>query len=954
MKIFSIIVASIILFLLSENLITGQETEVLFLSGTGSDNTVNWQFFCTEGRNSGKWNTIPVPSNWELQGSGKYNYGHDKDSLRGKEKGLYQYHFVCPDHWKDKIIRIVFEGSMTDTEVKINGKSAGPIHQGAFYRFQYDITRLVNIGQSNLLEVTVSKHSSNESVNRAERYADFWIFGGIFRPVYLEAVPGEHISRVAIKALADGNFTAKIYLNKIMKADEIEGQIYTLNNEKVGRPFITGIKECDSMVVFGTKIFSPLLWTPEFPNLYQVKFTLMENDSPIHFITERFGFRTIELRERDGIYLNGTKIKFRGVCRHSFWPTTGRALNKTISIRDVELMKDMNMNAVRNSHYPPDGHFLDVCDSLGLMVIDELAGWQKIYETSVGTKLVKEMVMSNGSHPCIIIWANGNEGGHNFELDPVFDETDFQERPVCHPWENFRGMNTQHYINYDYGNGTFFHGHDVFFPTEFLHGLYDGGAGAGLFDFWEAMWTNPLSAGGFLWDFADEGVIRTDRNGEIDTDGNHAPDGILGPFREKEASYFAIKEIWAPVFFDEREITPAFEGNFTIENRFFFTNINLCSFRYRFVRIPDPSDKENPLSLQGEIKAPDIPPCQKGILQIDLPDGWQDYDILYIIARDPHGREIYTWDWPVKLPEQVAERLVEMEDPDTITEGLIDTDDPDQVAGSLTDAEDPDQIKIAKEDSLLVVSVKRIRYGFNHFTGLIDLIENNNVIIPFNNGPVLCDGTFDYQGMESNWDGANLVLNYKFGNQSNYREMRWVIYPSGWLMLHLAYRPAAYEFLYLGISFSYPENLVSGVRWMGDGPYRVWKNRMEGNNLGVWQKDYNNTVTGEKDYIYPEFKGYHSRLYWVEILTGEQPFLIVTPDEDIFLRLFTPEFPDDAFNTAPAFPAGDISFMHAIPPVGTKSQLPENLGPSGKKNMYFDYWKQRPKEMTLYFNFSGD
>src|SRR5207249_9787450 len=121
-----------------------QNTEIKYLSGTGSDNTVQWQFYCTNGMNAGKWTTIPVPSCWELQGFGKYNYGLDKDSVRGKEKGLYKYSFNIPSSWKGKKINIVFEGSMTDTEVKINGKSAGPTHRGAFYELKYDISALLN------------------------------------------------------------------------------------------------------------------------------------------------------------------------------------------------------------------------------------------------------------------------------------------------------------------------------------------------------------------------------------------------------------------------------------------------------------------------------------------------------------------------------------------------------------------------------------------------------------------------------------------------------------------------------------------------------------------------------------------------------------------------------------------------------------------------------------------
>ncbi len=278
---------------------------------------------------------------------------------------------------------------------------------------------------------------------------------------------------------------------------------------------------------------------------------------------------------------------FRGVCRHSFWPSTGRALNKSISIEDVELMKDMNMNAVRMSHYPPDAHFLDVCDSLGLFVLDELSGWSvPPYDTLIGKKLVKEMVTRDVNHPCIVLWDNGNEGGWNNALNGEFAKYDPQKRKVIHPWALFNGMDTQHYREWNYGQDVFFNGRDIFFPTEFLHGLYDGGLGAGLDDYWNLMLDRPLSAGGFLWDFSDEGVVRTDMNGWIDTQGNKAADGILGPYREKEASYYSIREIWCPVHVEMENLPPAFNGQLPIENRYFYTNLSQCVFSVGLIGSP--------------------------------------------------------------------------------------------------------------------------------------------------------------------------------------------------------------------------------------------------------------------------------------------------------------------------------------------------------------------------------
>ncbi|MGO4427249.1 sugar-binding domain-containing protein, partial [Streptomyces sp. MCAF7] len=119
-------------------------------------------------------------------------------------KGANRHTFTAPAHWRDRRVFLVFEGSMTDTEAWINGESAGPVHRGGFYRFRHEVTGKLRPGQGNLLEVTVSKESADDSVNRAERLGDYWNFGGIYRPVHLEAFPLQHIERIAVDARADG------------------------------------------------------------------------------------------------------------------------------------------------------------------------------------------------------------------------------------------------------------------------------------------------------------------------------------------------------------------------------------------------------------------------------------------------------------------------------------------------------------------------------------------------------------------------------------------------------------------------------------------------------------------------------------------------------------------------------------------------------------------------------
>ncbi|MEP6677141.1 MAG: sugar-binding domain-containing protein, partial [Ferruginibacter sp.] len=287
-----------------------QQTELKYLSGKGKDDMVNWQFYCTAGMHSGTWTTIGVPSCWELQGFGKYDYGFAKDSIRGKEKGMYKYEFTIPSSWKGKKIDIVFEGSMTDTEVKINGRPAGATHQGAFYSFKYDISDLLKYDATNLLEVTVSKQSTNPSVNAAERKADFWIFGGIFRPVFLEALPNTHIENISIDAKADGTFNASLTSN--VAVTKATAQLYDAAGKIVGSVDMVNNKD---QFIISKKIASAKQWSTEFPNLYKAIFSIYQNGKIIHTVSQKFGFRTVEVRQHDGIYVNGVKMKFKGVNR---------------------------------------------------------------------------------------------------------------------------------------------------------------------------------------------------------------------------------------------------------------------------------------------------------------------------------------------------------------------------------------------------------------------------------------------------------------------------------------------------------------------------------------------------------------------------------------------------------------------------------------------------------------
>lgn len=915
-----------------------QDTETLYLSGTGPDDAVEWAFMVSGGRRAGTWATIPVPSHWEQHGFGAYNYGHDWRNGRrplADEVGHYRHRFTVPADWRGRRVEIVFDGAMTDAGVRVNGRSAGPRHQGAFYRFRHDVSGLLRYGQENVLEVDVAKVSSNASVNAAEREADFWIFGGLFRPVWLEAYPAEHVARVALDPKHTGAFYLEAFPRGLTGPAELVARVTSLDGEPVGPALRTDVAPADSMVVLRGQIDGVRPWSPEWPHLYYVDVTLVRGDAVLHRARERFGFRTVEVVKGDGVYVNGVRVHLKGVNRHSFWPETGRATTRAQSVADALLVKEMNMNAVRSSHYPPDKHFLEAADSLGLFVIDELTGWQDAYDSEVGARLVRELVLRDVNHPSVLFWANGNEGGFNHDLLPLYAAYDPQQRTVLHPWDNFGGIETTHYRDWGCCAGQFFEGTDIILPTEFLHGLYDGGHGAGLQDWWRELLRNPLGGGGFLWAFADEALLRTDLGDTLDTDGNHGPDGILGPHREKEGSFYAIREIWSPVYVPlaERETLPArFDGRLRVENRYYFTNLEAVDFAWQLVRFPGPADAPaRQAGVTGTAKTA-AEPWMTAVLDLGLPAGWQDYDALYLTATDPHGHEIFTWSWMTKHPDAVLERVV-------------------QPRGAAPAAEEAGGRYVLRAGGTAV--------EIDRATGMLARVERDGQTIPLAGGPRLVSGpAYTLTGIRQYEASGAQVVEATYDGAL--RHVRWAMHPGGWLELDYRFGLSGSHDL-IGATFDVPEAHVTGLTWLGQGPYRVWKNRPHGLRFDVHTKAYNDAVTGLV-WDYPEFKGYHADLYWATLHTDGVPVTVVTGTPNLFLHVLTPRqpgepgSPSEPRHTAVPFPEGDLSFLHAIPAIGTKFRPAPGTGPSGQPNQAQTHYQDLEKfdyHPRLYFYFGG-
>jgi len=907
------------------------ETHRQYLSGHGCDDMVEWDFYCTGGNNSGKWTRIGVPSCWELQGFGTYQYGmrfYGKPTPEGiaDEKGLYKYEFTLPSDWNGREILLVFEAAMTDAKVTINGRKAGNVHQGGFYRFQYNVSDRVFFGQKkNRLEVEVSKESANTQVNMAERRADYWNFGGIIRPVFVVSKPARNIQRVAIDAGMDGRFRADCYLNRVVTGASIEVEILETGVKSGRQPVGSDRARVDF------KVRNPKLWTAETPHLYTALFTLRDaSGTVLHQERQKFGFRTIEYRLQDGVYINGKKVIFKGVNRHSFRPESGRTLSKAKNIEDVKMIKSMNMNAVRLSHYPADPEFLDACDSLGLYVENELSGWHWAHETVVGSQLVEEMVTRDVNHPSVIFWSNGNEGGFNDELEPYFAKFDPQRRVVLYPWANRNGFETKHYRSYG-ETQEYMRQKEIFMPTEFLHGLYDGGHGAGLADYWKMMMRNPRCAGGFLWDYADEGVVRTDMGGIIDCQGNFGADGILGPHLEKEGSYYTIKEVWSPVVIRPKT-GKAGEKTFVVENHYDFLNLNACRLSYRFERMPEAGGKTVRTVKEGKLSLPDAEPRQTA--EITLPDVAADN--LLLTVTGPQGEEVFTWSFPQteekKLSHETAASVTVQEDGNRFTARAGGTDYVfDRQTGCL------EQVMYGGKTFNLsggprLLAVKRADRSFDQFYNHDDKDAEKKKT------QYTCfadQGTFAGYSVS----GDTLTVNYSCGSL---QQVKWVFHAG-----HSATMSYTYDFGgvvdMIGITFDYPEQQMQGKRWVGKGPYRVWQNRLQGPQYGYWETDYNDPVPGES-FEYPEFKGYFAQVDWMEIRTSEGRLTLSGLSPEEYVGVCSPR--DGRDHILYELPQTGISILQVIPAVRNKVNTTDLNGPSAQP-----VWVEEPYRGSVRLTF---
>ncbi|MEG2936136.1 MAG: glycoside hydrolase family 2 TIM barrel-domain containing protein, partial [Clostridium sp.] len=312
------------------------------------------------------------------------------------------------ESWKEKTVLLIFEGVAHSATVYLNGEEIGK-HDSGYTAFTIDISSYLDFEKENILVVKVD---SRETLNipPVGKVIDYMTYGGIYREAYMEVKNKNYISDMFVytKDVQDDekSLYVEIELNEFEEGLTIEQELSNINNKEEIRQLGTEVATKTTSRL-KKKIVDVELWDIDKPELYYLNTKLIKDGEVVDSKSTRFGFRETSFKN-DGFYLNGRKIKLRGLNRHQSYPYVGYAMPKSPQIRDAELLKyELGANAVRTSHYPQSQYFIDRCDEIGLLVFTEIPGWQHIGNNQwkdIACKNVEEMILQYRNHPSIIIW----------------------------------------------------------------------------------------------------------------------------------------------------------------------------------------------------------------------------------------------------------------------------------------------------------------------------------------------------------------------------------------------------------------------------------------------------------------------------------------------------------------------------------------------------------------------
>jgi len=569
------------------------------------------------------WDSIEVPSNWQMQGYGipiylniPYAFKKNPPFIQNDYNpvGSYRTEFTIPQKWNNRQVFINFDGVESAFYLWINGEKVG-YSQGSRTPAEFDITEYLKNG-TNILAAEVYRWSDGSYLE----CQDFWRLSGIFRNVYLFSTPLVHIRDFEVQCQLDEEYQnatlnvktwVRNFSDKPTEDLRVEISLLDIEDKLVGSEVLmykdlSKIDAGDEKAVEMTvDVTNPSKWSAEQPSLYKVILCLKNNDGEVlEYESCQFGFRKVEINDGQ-LLVNGVPILVKGVNRHEHDPVTGHYVNEESMITDIKLMKQFNINAVRTSHYPNDPRWYELCDQYGLYLIDEAnieshgmgyhpdvtlgnnPEWEKAH-----LDRIVSLVERDKNHPSVIIWSMGNEAGDgcNFEAASRWIHERDPSRPVHYERAEDRPHVDIYSPMYDFIDDLKRYASKPqdrpLILCEYAHAM--GNSVGNLQDYWDVIESEKHLQGGFIWDWVDQALWKTTSDGrkffayggdygDNFNDGNFLCNGLVQPDRRPNPSLYEVKKVYQYV---KVTAVKPLAGVFKVKNKYDFLSLGFLNISW--------------------------------------------------------------------------------------------------------------------------------------------------------------------------------------------------------------------------------------------------------------------------------------------------------------------------------------------------------------------------------------
>lgn len=724
-----------------------------------------------------KWVKFPVPGLFEMNGYGDkiytnvtypWNNEHPVNppyiGERENYVGSYRQDFRIPSDWKGKRIYMHVGSATSNLTLWINGQYVG-YSEDSKVAAEFDITDYVNCGASNLFAMQIMRWCDASYIEDQ----DFWRFTGIARQVYLYARPEAHVEDMRIVTDLDEKYVdATLEFSAALTG--ADGKTVSVSLQDAGREIASGkMTVADGRAEISIPVKNPSKWTAETPYLYNLVVTLSEADGKIlEVIPQKVGFRKVEIRDRQ-LLVNGQPILIKGADRHEMSAKGGYIMTLDEMIEDIRIMKQMNINAVRTSHYPDDPRWYDLCDEYGIYLVAEanLEGHGMMYGPSPLARNAdyelahlernQANVITFKNHPSIIVWSMGNEDG------------DGQNFVTCYKW--IKEYDNTRPVQYEGATGSPDHcdihcpmyadygamerherGNDPrpMIECEYAHAM--GNSEGGFKEYWDIIRANRSVQGGFIWDFVDQAVYGKNADGKDiflyggdegrypTSDQNFNCNGLIAPDRRWNPHAYEVQYFYQNIWVTPVDIK---KGVMEVYNENFYTDLSAYYMEYAVLA-------DGVEVSRGQIKLPKI--AAQSRVKVT------SSDLAKCLKKAPAGKEIL-----VNVEFKLKEAAPLLEKDFIVAHGQFEVADykyPQMIA------EQSGDVKIDEAVAYVKLEAAGVVYTFNKNTGWIDYIDVDGKQITQNGSQLKSDF---WRAPTDNDYGANLHTRMQAWRNPNLR-----------------------------------------------------------------------------------------------------------------------------------------------------------------------------------------